>query len=209
MKLYKKFHFFEKRNFFAGISVYKDKKHNIGGNLMKRKYLCGLLVCLLIAFTMIGCAKEDVNENETGNGNENSSVTNEELNLETLFQEGMDSYTAAGLEPPVLFPESDPGYLENFYPGIGNVAFEQIYVAMAPVTNAPMEIALVEVKEASDVEVIRDIFQQRIDDRANDSAYPEESAVWKNNGIVTTRGNYVFMAVMTDDYGIPEVFILD
>lgn len=173
---------------------------------MKRRYLYGLLLCLVIVFTIIGCAKEEGNEK---NENENSSVTNEELNLEELFQEGMDSYVAKGLEAPVLFPEADPGYLENFYPGIGNIAFKQIYVAMAPVTNAPMEIALVEVEEASDVEVIRNIFQERIDSRANDSSYPEESAVWKRNGIVTTSGNYVFMAVMTDDYGIPDVFILD
>ena len=173
---------------------------------MKSKYLCSLLLCLVIAVSIIGCAKEEGNEN---NENGNSSVTKEELNLEELFQEGMDSYTAKGLEPPVLFPEADPGYLENFYPGIGNIIFKQIYVAMAPVTNAPMEIALVEVEEASDVEVIREIFQDRIDSRADDSAYPEESAVWKKNGIVTTSGNYVFMAVMTDDYGIPDVFILD
>ena len=173
---------------------------------MKRKYLCGLLLCLLTVFSIIGCAKEEVNGK---NENENSSVTNEEMNLEELFQEGMDSYTAKGLEAPVLFPEADPAYLENFYPGIGSIAFKQIYVAMAPVTNAPMEIALVEVEEASDVEVIRNIFQERIDSRANDSAYPEESDVWKQNGIVTTSGNYVFMAVMTDDYGIPDVFILD
>jgi hypothetical protein len=59
------------------------------------------------------------------------------------------------------------------------------------------------------VAAIRDIFQERIDERANDETYPEESVVWKKNGIVTIRGNYIFMAVMTDDYGIPEEFILD
>ena len=86
---------------------------------------------------------------------------------------------------------------------------KQIYVAMAPVTNAPMEIALVEVADDSDVAAVRDIFQERIDARANEEAYPEEAAVWKKNGIVTIRGNYIFMAVMTDDYGIPGEFILD
>ena len=53
-----------------------------------------------------------------------------------------------------LLPETDIEYLENFYPGIGYANIKQIYVAMASVTNALMEIALVEVADSSDVAAI-------------------------------------------------------
>ena len=188
-----------------------------------KKYVICLLMCLLMALTFVGCSKptdntpledestvedESVSE-EKEDTSTDSSAAEGEINLEELFQQGMDSYAEKDMEPPVLFPETDIEYLESFYPGISYANIKQLYIAMAPVTNAPMEIALVEVADGSDVAAIRDIFQERIDARANDTTYPEESAVWKKNGIVTIRGNYIFMAVMTDDYGIPEEFILD
>ena len=200
---------------------------------MKKRAFC-LLSCLMMSMMFVGCSDASDREekptnitseatpgtseeekdtstdvNDENSVDENSNEEIEDINLEELFQKGMDSYAEKNVDPPVLFPETDLEYLENFYPGISALNIKQIYVAMAPVTNAPMEIALVEVAEDSDVEVIRDIFQKRIDERSNDTTYPEESAVWKKNGIVTIRGNYVYMAVMTDDYGIPNEFILD
>ncbi len=152
--------------------------------------------------------EQAVVEEEPG-ASEPSNDATEEMNLEEVFQKGMDSFVAKNIEPPLLIQETDIEYLENFYPGIGYANIKQMYIAMAPVTNAPMEVALIEVADSSDVAAIRDIFQERIDARANDTTYPEDSAVWKENGIVTLRGNYIFMAVMTNDYGIPEEFILD
>ena len=151
-------------------------------------------------------------ENTENEGTENESTESinlEEMTLEELYQKAMDSYASKNIEPPFLFPETDVEYLENFYPGISYANIKQIYVAMAPVTNAPMEIALVEVADSSDVAAIRDIFTERIEERSKDTTYPEESATWKKNAKVTIRGNYIFMVVMTDDYGIPEEFILD
>lgn len=173
---------------------------------MKKSVIC-ILMCLMLSVTFVGCS--DATDKEGKNTSSNSDIVVEEMNLEELFQKGMDSYAEKNMDPPVLFPETDIAYLENFYPGISDINLKQIYVAMAPVTNSPMEIALVEVADSSDVVTIRNIFQERIDERSNDTTYPEESGVWKNNGIVTIRGNYVFMAVMTDDYGIPKEFILD
>ena len=177
-----------------------------------KKCVISLLMCLLLSMVLVGCsdaADKEQGSVETGKEDVNTNVTDEEMNLEELFQKGMDSYVGKDIEPPVLFPETDLEYLENFYPGISKVNMKQFCIAMAPVTNSPMEVALVEVEDSSDVATIRDIFQKRIDERANDTTYPEESGVWKKNGIVTVRGNYIFMAVMTDDYGIPEEFILD
>lgn len=187
-----------------------------------KKYVICILLCFLMSLTFVGCSKSEVNapsdkeemvKDEGVVEDENTIEEKEDvecgMNLEELFQQGMDSYAEKDMEPPVLFPETDIEYLESFYPGISYANIKQIYVAMAPVTNAPMEIALVEVADGSDVAAIRDIFQERIDARANDTTYPEESAVWKKNGIVTIRDHYIFMAVMTDDYGIPEEFILD
>ena len=173
-----------------------------------KKYLICFLMCLSLSMIFGGCSSTTDKDEENGTTT-NAVEVDEEMNLEELFQKGMDSYAEKDMEPPVLFPETDTGYLESFYPGISQINMKQIYVAMAPVTNAPMEIALVEVADSSDVDTVRDIFQGRIDERANDTTYPEESGVWKKNAIVTTKGSYVFMAVMTDDYGIPGEFILD
>ena len=56
-----------------------------------------------------------------------------------------------GEEAPVLFPETDIEYLNQFYPGIADIELKQFSAGMAPVTNAPFEIFLVEVADGADV----------------------------------------------------------
>lgn len=131
------------------------------------------------------------------------------LDFEELYQQGMNSFTEAGVEAPILFPETDIAYLENFYPGISYANIKQIYAAMAPVPNAPSEIVMVEVADGTDVAAIRDILHERIIERANDEMLPEEAAAWEKNGIVTIQDNYIFMAVLPNGYEIPEEFILE
>ena len=80
---------------------------------------------------------------------------------------------------------------------------------MAPVTNAPFEIILVEVAKAEDVPAVIEIFQARVDRETGDSTYPENAEAWMNKCKITSRGNYVFLAVLMGSCEIPAEFILD
>ncbi len=167
---------------------------------MKKVGVLCVSLCLPLLF-LAGCG-----------GSRASSYTQPEedaLNLAELYDAGMASFESAGVEAPVLFQETDLDYISNFYPGIQDVELEQYCFAMAPVTNAPMEIALVEVASEADAQTVIDIFQARVEERSADGAYTEEAAVWKNNARVTSRGRYVFLAVLTDDYVMPEEFVLE
>ena len=133
----------------------------------------------------------------------------EALDLEELYNEGIAVLNQMGDSAPVLFPETDINYLENFYPGLSDIELKQLYAGVAPVTNAPFEIILVEVVNESDVETVKEIFQARADRESGDSTYPENAQAWLNNTRITSRGNYVFLAVMMGSTEIPAQFILD
>lgn len=177
---------------------------------MKKQIVFLALVCLMAALLLCGCAGQ--NNTPADNDNNASSPAEtvvEDMDLEALYQAGMDSYADRNMEAPILFPENNLEYFENFYTGISEIEFVQFCGGIAPVTNAPFEVILTEVKNEADVQKLIDIFQARVDYASDDDVYPEESAAWKNNTKITSRGNYVFLAVMTDEYGIPEEFILD
>ena len=129
--------------------------------------------------------------------------------LETLYNQGMEVLSQMGDDAPILFPETDVNYLENFYHGLAAVELKQLYAGVAPVTNAPYEIILVEVANEADVQTVLDIFQARVDRECGDTAYPENAEAWMNNCKITSRGNYVFLAVLMGSAEIPAQFILD
>ena len=66
--------------------------------------------------------------------------------------------------------------------------------------------ALVEVANSADTETVRSILQQRVDNAANDTAYPENAPAWKNNSAVTVNGNYVVMGVLPEGVTLPAAF---
>ncbi len=175
---------------------------------MKKQIISLALVCLMAALLLCGCAKESSTSADNNTSAPSETVV-EDMDLEALYQAGMDSYAARNMEPPILFPENNLEYFENFYVGISEIEFEQFCGGIAPIANAPFEVILTEVKNEADVQKLINIFQARVDYASDDDVYPEESAAWKNNTKITSRGNYVFLAVMTDEYGIPEEFILD
>ena len=129
--------------------------------------------------------------------------------LETLYNQGMEVLSQMGEDAPILFPETDVNYLNNFYPGLADVELKQLYAGVAPVTNAPFEIILVEVANEADVQTVLDIFQARVDRECDDSTYPENAEAWMNKCRITSRGNYVFLAVLMGSAEIPAQFILD
>lgn len=55
---------------------------------------------------------------------------------------------------------------------------------------------MVEAESAADAEIVRQSFQARVDAMADDTTYPEEAGMWKNNATVTVNGNYVVLEVL-------------
>ena len=133
----------------------------------------------------------------------------ESIDLEALYYQGVAVLDQMGANAPVLFPETDVAYLDQFYPGLADVELKQLYAGVAPVTNAPFEIILVEVANEADVPTVLEIYQGRVDRESDDSAYPENAEAWMNNCKITSRGCYVFLAVLMKPCEIPAEVILD
>ena len=133
----------------------------------------------------------------------------EHIDLEDLYNQGVAVLDEMGKDAPVLFPETDVAYLDQFYHGLADIDLKQLYAGVAPVTNAPFEIILVEVADEADVPTVLEIYQAREDKECGDSTYPENAEAWLNNCKITSRGSYVFLAVLMGSCEIPAEFILD
>ena len=170
---------------------------------MKNKLISLLLAAAMLLGLLAGCGNASAPETTA------PAPQMEALDLEELYNEGIAVLNQMGDSAPVLFPETDINYLDNFYSGLSDIELKQLYAGVAPVTNAPFEIILVEVVNESDVETVKEIFQARADRESGDSTYPENAQAWLNNTRITSRGNYVFLAVMMGSTEIPAQFILD
>ncbi|MBQ2776366.1 MAG: DUF4358 domain-containing protein [Peptococcaceae bacterium] len=156
-----------------------------------------ILSMLIIMLSLALCACQNSEQKQT-----------EVINLQERYEQGIASLNDTSADPPVLFPETNIDYFEAFYPGIGAIEMKQFYAGVAPVTNAPFEVILVEVANADDVQEMIDIFQNRADRASKDEAYPENAAAWLNEVKITSRDNYVFLAVLMNNK-VPAEFILD
>lgn len=170
---------------------------------MKNKLISLLLAAAMLLGLLAGCGNASAPETTA------PAPQMEALDLEELYNEGIAVLNQMGDSAPVLFPETDINYLENFYPGLSDIELKQLYAGVAPVTNAPFEIILVEVANEADVQTVKEIFQARADRESGDTTYPENAEAWMNNTRITSRGNYVFLAVMMGSAEIPAQFILD
>ena len=180
---------------------------------MKKRLLAILLAVFLLSGTLVGCGGESKNPEEDKKGSEATNATTqteEDLSdLEALYNKGMEVLAQMGKEAPVLFPETNIDYLNEFYPGLADIEFKQFYAGVAPVTNAPFEIILAEVADEKDVQTMLEIYQARVDGETDDATYPENAEAWMNNCKITSRGCFVFLAVLMEPCEIPEEFILD
>lgn len=95
-------------------------------------------------------------------------------------------------------------YLTNYYPGLSAVSTNQKTIYTTMISSAVCEIALVEVKNASDVQKVKDIFQARIDaqvgtdDAPGGAWYPASIEGWKTGSRIVSKGNYVMMVAFPD-----------
>ena len=145
---------------------------------MKKSLTAIVLTAVLVLGLLAGCAAEP------------QETTAAPLpDLQTLYNQGMETLAQLGDDAPILFPETNIDYINEFYPGIADIELKQFYAGVAPVTNAPFEIILVEVANEADVQTVLDIFQARVDRESGDSTYPENAEAWMNECRITSRGN--------------------
>ena len=166
---------------------------------MKKRLISIILAVMMLLAILAGCTEQPAPTEPVA----------EFPDLETLYHQGVEVLAQMGPNAPVLFPETNIDYLNQFYPGLADIELKQLFAGVAPVTNAPFEIILLEVVDEADVPTVMEIFQARADRESDDSAYPENAEAWINNCKITSRGNYVFLAVLMDPCEIPAEFILD
>ena len=111
-----------------------------------------------------------------------------------------------GDEAPVLLEETAVELLNGYYPGLADIKLKQSVFFLSP-TATSCEVAMAEVADKADAEKLRDIFQARVDEMANDTMYPDEAALWKNNATVSVNGCYVVLAVLPDGCTVPDAFL--
>ena len=166
---------------------------------MKKRLISMLLAMMMLLSIFAGCTEQPAP----------TEPVVEMPDLETLYHQGVEKLAEMGPNAPVLFPETNIDYLNQFYVGLADIELKQLFAGVAPVTNAPFEIILVEVADEADVPTVMEIYQARVDRESDDSAYPENAEAWMNNTKITSRGCYVFLAVLMGSCEIPAEFILD
>jgi len=97
-----------------------------------------------------------------------------------------------------------PEMLDGYYPGLSEIATNQIHVFIPMMSAVAYEVALIEVADSADVAAVEAILQARIDAQIDGGAfYPETIEQWEQYSRITSNGNYILMAVGTDcDYFI-------
>lgn len=154
------------------------------------KKLCCIVLTALLVLSLAACGKATPQE-------DSKSVD--------LKQAAEDAIASLGDEV-VLFPVEDTAEIESLYPGLTAVETKQLVAYQPPVSGYGCELVMVEVANSADTETVRSILQQRVDNAANDSTYPENAPAWKNNAAVTVNGNYVVMGVLPEGMTLPDAF---
>ena len=112
-------------------------------------------------------------------------------------------------EEIVLFPETNEELLESYYPGLADIQVREKSIYMHPVGYA-CEIALVEVEKLEDVEKVKAIFEKRIEKGKTAMMCDAESQdIWNRRAEIQSRGRYVGLIVLPDDFVIPKDIFME
>ncbi len=83
--------------------------------------------------------------------------------------------------------------LESYYPGLKDLAPEQLVAKMPMMSSVVNELVFLQCKSEDDAAKAAEILQARIDAQAEGGAwYPESMEAW-SNGVVSQQGTYVAM----------------
>lgn len=163
-----------------------------------KKLLCVLLAAMTV-LALVACGGNTPQQS----GGDQQDQPAQSVDLKKAAE---DAIASIGNEDIVLMPEEDTDSIEAQYPGLTAVETKQLVVYWPPVVGFGCELVMVEVTNGADAETVRGILQQRVDDAANDTAYPENAPAWKNNSAVTVNGNYVVMGVLPEGVTLPAAF---
>lgn len=170
------------------------------------KKFVAMLLALVMALSLVACGqKEDNIDGEKKN--DQTQTDGQTVDLRAEYETGIKQVQEElGDNAPALLETTDMDMLNGYYPGIKDVTLKQCVAFQSP-TGTASEVVMVEVESAADAETVRQLFQTRVDNMANDTTYPEEAGMWKNNATVTVNGNYVVLEVLPDGCTVPDAFL--
>lgn len=150
------------------------------------KRIIALLLTLLMLFTLLAaCGKEET------------------IDLDAVYQNIMAAQADNPI-PLVLFPESNPEFIEGCYPGLSAIELNQQVYYAPPIFGFGCEILLLELADKRDAKVAEAILQARIDAGASDTSYTENAEAWATRAQIQQSGRYLCMIVLPNGYVIPE-----
>ena len=145
---------------------------------MKKILSLGLALALTLA-VLAGCS------------NGGAQKTNE-VNLEEFYQ---TIFTDPENSPAMMPLEGE--MLDAFFPGLTAMELKQTVAYMPMITAVACEIVMVECANASDVDAVKKIFEDRITSQVdNQFNYPAVIETWEKQAKVVSNGNYVALFVI-------------
>ncbi len=142
-----------------------------------------------------GSSSSGSGSSSSGSGAESGSTT---VDLAAFYETVQSSYQMPSLTL------ADQVLMDQFYAGLSAISLNQNGVYVNAMTMNNGELALVEVKNSSDVDKVKAIFQARIDYMVGDGNgpggawYPEPTRIWDECSRIVSNGNYVMMVVGED-----------
>lgn len=174
------------------------------------KKFAAMLLALVLALSLVACGQKE--DNVGGNKTDGQTQTDgqtaaQTVDLRAAYDVAIAQVNEAlGDNAPVLLETTDMDILNGYYAGIKDVALKQ-WVAFQSPTGTSCEVVMAEAENSADAETLRTIFQTRVDNMANDTAYPDEAGMWKNNATVSVNGNYVVLEVLPEGCTVPDAFL--
>ena len=152
-----------------------------------KRFLTLALSALLTAGLLTACG-----------GTSDGSADTAEVSLSSFYAGLAEEYgwtedAASSGEEDILMMDVEGDLLESYYPGLADVATEQL-IAKAPMMSAVVnEIVLAQCATEEDAAAAASILQDRVDAQAEGGAwYPESMETWSDAQVVQ-HGTYVAM----------------
>ena len=163
------------------------------------KKISALLLALVMVLSLMACGQKE--DNIGGETKDDQTQTDgQTVDLRAAYEAGIKQVQEElGDNAPVLLEETAVEILNSYYPGLENAKLKQSVFFISPTATS--------CESAADAEIVRQSFQARVDAMADDTTYPEEAGMWKNNATVTVNGNYVVLEVLPDGCTVPDAFL--